>query len=236
MATIFFDIDGTLINTGGAGRIAFAETFRHLFGVEQISTDVAFAGRSDRAIAQDLMRVHGIDVTPENWLRFTTAFLPRLEQVLIHSAGEILPGVVELLDELSARNHVRIGLLTGNIAAGARAKLSHYRLFERFAFGGYGDDWTDRCDIAVAALEAAKTHLNGTWHEGRQLIVIGDTPADIQCARAIKAVAVGVATGGASREQLAEAKPDILLADLSDSRELLSLLTGGPLVGESGEV
>ncbi len=221
MITVLFDIDGTLIQTGGAGKIAFAETFRELFGIEQISSNVGFAGRSDRAIAEELMRTHGIEVTSQNWQRFTTAFLPRLEQVLPRSAGEVLPGVVELLDELATLPHVALGLLTGNIAAGARAKLSHYRLFERFRFGGYGDDWADRNDIAVAALQAARLHLNGTADRDDGVVVIGDTPADIRCARAINAYAVAVATGGATLDQLAAAEPDLLVADLTDSRDLL---------------
>jgi phosphoglycolate phosphatase-like HAD superfamily hydrolase len=167
------------------------------------------------------MAVHGIEVSPQNWQRFTTAFLPRLEQVLPRSTGEILPGVVKLLNELAALDHVTIGLLTGNIAAGARAKLSHFNLHERFLFGGYGDDWTDRCDIAVAALDAARLHLNGNGKSGEKVIVIGDTPADVRCARAINAYAVAVATGGATRDQLAASQPDLLLADLTESHELL---------------
>jgi phosphoglycolate phosphatase-like HAD superfamily hydrolase len=168
------------------------------------------------------MEVHGIAASPENWQLFTTAFLPRLEQVLPRSAGEILPGVVELLDELAALPHVSIGLLTGNIAVGARAKLSHYNLFERFHFGGYGDDWTDRCDIAVAALDAAKRHANGHGARNGKVVVIGDTPADVKCARAIDAYAVAVATGGATFDQLAACEPDLLLADLTDTEQLMA--------------
>lgn len=227
MTTVLFDIDGTLISTGGAGKVAFAETFNELFGITEICSNVGFAGRSDRAIAEELMRVHDIDVTPENWESFIRAFLPRLEQTLPRVPGSILPGVVELLDELAARQHVAIGLLTGNIAAGARAKLAYYQLLERFRFGGYGDDWTDRCDIAVAALQAAKQHLNGHGKLSDKVIVIGDTPADVRCARAINAYAVAVATGGATLEQLAASEPDLLLTDLTDSRELL--LQIGPI-------
>ncbi len=221
MAIVLFDIDGTLIQTGGAGKVAFAETFDELFGVTEISEIVGFAGRSDRAIAEELMRVHGVEVTPENWQRFTTAFLPRLERALPSLAGEVLPGVVSLLDNLASMNNVTIGLLTGNIAAGAKAKLSHYQLFDRFGFGGYGDDCTDRCDIAIAALQAARLHLNGDGASSEKVIVIGDTPADVRCARAINAYAVAVATGGATIEQLAAAKPDLLVADLTDNQELL---------------
>jgi phosphoglycolate phosphatase len=227
MNIVLFDIDGTLISTGGAGKIAFAETFHELFGIAEISANVGFAGRSDRAIAEELMLTHGIEASSANWLNFTTAFLPRLEAVLPRAKGEILPGVVELLDELAGLDHVALGLLTGNIAAGAKAKLSHYQLYERFAFGGFGDDWTDRNDIAVAALEAAHKHLNN-GAPGGEVIVIGDTLADVRCARAIGAHAVAVATGGATWEQLSASEPDLLIADLTDRAGLLQLLK--PLV------
>jgi phosphoglycolate phosphatase-like HAD superfamily hydrolase len=226
MTTILFDIDGTLINTGGAGKVAFARTFRELFGVNEIAANVGFAGRSDRAIAFELMETHGIEPSIDNWQQFTAAFLPQLERVLPQSRGEILPGVVELLDQIALVDHASLGLLTGNIALGAKAKLLHYQLYDRFCFGGYGDDWTDRSDIAIAALKAARAHPPGDSAPSGNVIVIGDTPADITCARAIDAYAVAVATGGASFEELRRAEPDLLLRDLTDSHELLRQIRG----------
>ena len=222
MATVLFDIDGTLITTGGAGRIAFADTFRELFDVEEICASVAFAGRSDRAIALDLMRLHGIEPSLQNWTRFIEAFLPRLEQALLTSSGSVLPGVLDLLDKLAALPQVSLGLLTGNIVQGAKAKLTRYGLYDRFSFGGYGDDCTDRCDIAAAAMRAARAHQNGTAPANGPVLVIGDTPADIQCARSIDAFAVAVATGGASYEELLAAEPDLLMRDLTTPAEILN--------------
>lgn len=229
MATVLFDIDGTLIHTAGAGHRAFADTFRTLFGIEKISSDVRFAGRSDRAIAEELMATHGVEASSENWLRFVKAFVPRLEEVLPQCQGMVLPGVVELLDHLKESDQIAIGLLTGNIAAGAQAKLSHYRLWDRFAFGGYGDDWVDRNDIAAAALAASRTYVaqsqdassGETNGESQRVIVIGDTPADVECARSIGAIAVAVLTGGVPREVLMATEPDLLLDDLSEIDDIL---------------
>lgn len=221
MITVLFDIDGTLIRTGGAGKFAFADTFREVFGVDEIGADVTFAGRSDRAIAQELMRTHAIEVTDAHWQRFVTAFVPRLERILPACQGAVLPGVLDLLDQLQGFEQVAVGLLTGNMAAGARAKLNHYQLTDRFHFGGFGDHWTHRNDIAHEALAAARRHwtnrTNGSASRPESVFVIGDTQADIVCARAIEAQVVAVATGGATRAELAELAPDFLFDDLSTS-------------------
>ena len=229
MNAVLFDIDGTLLQTGGAGRIAFAETFRELFSITEIAQEVAFAGRSDRAIAYELMNVHGIPSCDANWLAFVEAFLPRLHQSLVDCEGSILPGVIQLLDLLEELEFVSVGLLTGNIAEGARAKLSHYAIFDRFHFGGFGDDFFDRDDIAAAAFEAAASYVRQNHNhklEPQRVVVIGDTPADVKCARAIGAIAVGVATGGASWEELSATQPDVLLHDLNDPSEIAALLVG----------
>jgi len=228
MYAVLFDIDGTLLHTGGAGSQAFAETFDELFGVSEISSAVGFAGRSDRAIAEELMRVHEIDPSPENWQRFAAGYCARLGGVLARCKGHVLPGVLELLDGLEKMEHVAVGLLTGNIREGARAKLSHYGLFERFAFGGFGDHRTDRNDIAVDALQATHEYMqrsaNGQGYDIAGVMVIGDTPADIACARAIDACAVGTATGGADYNTLSATNPDLLLPNLSDPTEILAII------------
>jgi phosphoglycolate phosphatase-like HAD superfamily hydrolase len=229
MYAVLFDIDGTLIRTGGAGQLAFAQAFREEFGVEKLSGDVPFAGRSDRAIALDLMRLHAVPPTPDHWERFRACYLRHLPAALALRPGAVLPGVVEFIDALEAQGGVAQGLLTGNVSAGARAKLTHYRLAERFAFGGFGDVATDRAQIAAEALSAARRHvgrLTGVDGDGdlRGVMVIGDTEHDIRCARAIDAVAVGVPTGATPSAALAAEQPDILLDDLSDFRTLLEIV------------
>jgi len=226
---VLFDIDGTLVQTGGAGQLAFAEAFAAEFGVEWLSGAVPFAGRSDRAIATDLMRAHGVETSTENWARFQAAYLDRLPSALARRAGRVLPGVPELLDELDALVHPLCGLLTGNVRRGAQHKLTYYGLAERFDFGGFGDDVHDRCDIAAAALaEAERKYIarNGGGPDSRLagVMVIGDTVHDITCARSIGALAVAVPTGGSTREQLAAAQPDLLLDDLTDAKPLLDAI------------
>jgi phosphoglycolate phosphatase-like HAD superfamily hydrolase len=225
MHICFLDIDGTLVLTGGAGQTAFARTLAEEFGIDQIDRTVAFAGRSDRAIAMDLFRSHGVAPTVENWLRFCTGYLPRLEETLATHQGSVLPGVVTFLSTLAARGDVAMGLLTGNVREGARRKLGHYGLWHHFPFGGFGDEHTERCDIAAAALEAARQHLNGESHGG-QVIVIGDTVHDIQCGRSIGALCVAVPTGNTAVEALRAGEPDLLVDTLEDFAPILALLSG----------
>ncbi|HEX2477090.1 MAG TPA: HAD hydrolase-like protein [Lacipirellulaceae bacterium] len=225
MHICFLDIDGTLVLTGGAGQTAFARTLAEDFGVAEIDRTVAFAGRSDRAIAMDLFRSHGVAPTDENWLQFCAGYLPRLEETLATHQGSVLPGVVNLLSTLAARGDVALGLLTGNVREGARRKLGYYGLWHHFPFGGFGDEHTERCDIAAAALAAARLHLNGERHHG-QVIVIGDTVHDIDCGRSIGALCVAVPTGHTTAEALRAGEPDVLVHTLEDAAPILALLDG----------
>jgi phosphoglycolate phosphatase-like HAD superfamily hydrolase len=228
MYAVLFDIDGTLLQTGGAGQLAFAEAFASEFEVHELSGKVPFAGRSDRAIAFDLMRLHGVPAHEENWRRFRTRYLERLPASLQRRQGLVLPGVVALLDELESLDHPLLGLLTGNVEEGARHKLSYYGLSERFPFGGFGDQSDDRCQIAATALNEAqraaerRCHLNGDSLSG--VMVVGDTVHDITCARSIDAVAIAVTTGNTRKAELQSANPDLLLDDLSDPTPLLEIL------------
>jgi len=220
MYSVLFDIDGTLIESGGAGKNAFAAAFAELFQINEISSDVKFAGRSDRAIALELMKLHGVEPSPEHWHQFVETYLKLLETTLPECPGRVLPGVVELLDKLDSVEHVLPGLLTGNIKGGAARKLTQYGLADRFKYGGFGDVWNDRNDIAKEAFEQARFQARG---ELTGAMVIGDTVNDVTCARSIGAFAVAVATGGASREELQAAKPDLLLGDLTEVEELLAV-------------
>ena len=223
MHVCLFDIDGTLVNTGGAGSVAMGLAMATAFGMPDGSDGVAFAGRTDRAILGDLFELRGIEQTAANLERFRSAFLLHLSEHLPRKKGHVLPGVTELLDTLAPRSDVALGLLTGNMREGARHKLEHFGLFHHFAFGGYGDDHLDRSDVARLALAEAERHLGGDC-PGERTWVIGDTEQDVHCARAIGARVVAVATGPYLAEELAATRPDLLLDSLAESSRLLALL------------
>ncbi|MGH7170843.1 MAG: HAD family hydrolase [Gemmataceae bacterium] len=219
MHVCLFDIDGTLIASGGAGKAALEAALTEEFGIPHIIDKLQLSGRTDRAIVADLFRLHVIDDTPENHERLRDAYLRHLPNYL--HLGRVLPGIAELLTHLAARQDVAIGLLTGNVRAGAKVKLGFFGLYDYFAFGGYGDHHLDRDDVAREALAETRRRFNGSIQPER-IWVIGDTPLDIRCARSIGARAVAVATGWHSLAELAEHRPDVLLTDLSNPAPLLS--------------
>jgi phosphoglycolate phosphatase len=219
MHICLFDIDGTLIASGGAGKAALEAALAEEFGVPHILDKLQLSGRTDRAIIADLFRLHVIDDTPVNHERLIDAYLRHLPRYL--HAGRVLPGIAELLVHLDERPDVAVGLLTGNVRAGAKVKLGFFGLYDYFAFGGYGDHHLDRDDVAREALVEVRRLFNGTIRP-QSIWVIGDTPLDIRCARSIGARAVAVATGWHSLAELAAHQPDLLLADLSNPDLLLS--------------
>jgi phosphoglycolate phosphatase len=220
MNVCLFDIDGTLLSSGGAGKAAMEAALESEFGVPASSGGVPFSGRTDRAITQDLFQIHGIEWSATNWQRFLESYLSHLPICLAGHRGQILPGIADLLETIQGRDRFALGLLTGNVRDGARLKLGHYGLFDYFAFGGFGDHHLDRNDVAQEALTVIREQFNGSVNE---VWVIGDTPLDIRCARAIGAKAIAVATGSHSLEALAAADPDLLVPDFSDAAPLLAM-------------
>jgi phosphoglycolate phosphatase-like HAD superfamily hydrolase len=226
MTTAFlFDIDGTLILSGGAGSAAMLQTLAEEFGVPA-PQKVPMSGRTDRLIVRDLLQLHGIDWREENWRRFVGRYLRQLPRCLAERQGEVLPGIAPLLSKLADRDDAVVGLLTGNIRDGARIKLGHYGLYHYFPFGGFGDEHLDRNDVARSALAALGDFvgqalpLDNVW-------VIGDTPLDISCARAVGVRVAGVATGDYTANALADAGADLVLESLADAEPLLALCNGG---------
>jgi phosphoglycolate phosphatase len=222
MIACLFDIDGTLLASGGAGKAALESAFTEIFGIA-LRVQVPYSGRTDRAIARDLLGLHGVEPSLENWQSLLTGYLARLPATLTSHQGRVLPGILALLQVLQTRSDVAIGLLTGNVRAGARVKLGHFGLFEHFAFGGFGDHHFDRDDVAREALAAIHAHI-GTHVLPDRIWVIGDTPLDVRCARAIGAKVAAVATGSHSYEELVASAPELTVRDFSDPTPFLDLL------------
>lgn len=227
-----FDIDGTLLNTGGAGQLAMERALEAEFGVKGPYHDIPSAGRTDKAITTDLFAFHNMRLSQSEWDRFLAAYFRVLPQTLAERIGLVLPGIVDLLNALAERGDVALGLLTGNFRRGAQLKLQHYDIHAHFEFGGFGDDHFDRDDVARAALKDTIRFLRREVNPA-DVWVIGDTPSDIKCAHAIGARAIAVATGIYSQDQLNSAGPDYLFDNFSEHQTFVSLLeTSGELSTE----
>lgn len=220
---LLFDIDGTLLTSGGAGERALRQAVRERFGVEDDLKAVEIAGRTDSGIARQILRKYEITETPEAITGFLDAYLHYLSRYLPETPGRLLPGIIPLLDSLRGRAGVVLALLTGNLERGAELKLTHYGVWHYFEFGAYADDHHDRNELGHFARRRA-TAKHGLEFSPEQIFVLGDTPHDIACARAIGAKALAVATGGSSRERLAEHAPDFLFDDLGDLPAVLQAL------------
>ena len=216
-----FDIDGTLVSSDGAGKAAMEAGLASAFGVKDGFADIRYSGRTARAIACDLFRRYRIEESLFE-LGVLRSGVPGPPPGLPGSTPRPRPSGRPVLagSVLGGRDDVLLGLITGNPRAAARIKLTHFGLFHHFTVGGFGDTHLHRDDVAREAMAAVRQRLGGPWN-GRNVWVIGDTPLDIQSARAIDARAAVVATGWYSLDQLQAAGPDLLLPDLSDPSRLL---------------
>jgi phosphoglycolate phosphatase-like HAD superfamily hydrolase len=219
---LLFDIDGTLLTSGGAGEKALRLGFRDRFGIDDDLTKVEIAGRTDSGIARVMLAAHGLPETTENLARFFDGYLHHLALQLPIQQGALLPGVLPLLDALRQRDDIVLALLTGNLERGAKLKLTHYGLWHYFQFGAFADDHHDRNALGPFARARARER-HGREFPPERIFVLGDTPHDIACARAIGARAVAIATGKYSATELAAHAPDFLLADASDIDAVLKI-------------
>ena len=211
---VLFDIDGTLVHTGGAGLKAFAKVFASEFGTVDGFERLKFAGRTDMGLVREFFGFHQIAPTPQNFQRFFEHYVFWLDHILRDSKPELCPGVWEFIRELQALPQAPLlGLLTGNIRLGAEIKLRHFNLWDVFQTGAFADDHEQRDRIAAVAHQRGSRVL-GEALRGDQVLVIGDTPHDIRCARAIGAKALAVATGGAKLRELEMHQPDWAIPDL----------------------
>lgn len=221
---IFFDIDGTLIETGGAGRSAFRKAVCETLDVNEDLRHISFAGATDLGLFHALCATHSRTTTPELEKRFFNLLHKHLEQTLNADRVELLPGVRDLLEHLAECPGVELALLTGNAATCARLKLAPHDLNRFFAFGAFGDEHALRADIARCAQQRARERLgdNVGCH------VVGDTPQDIAAARAIGAPCLAVATGRYTAEELAAASADAVFHDLTQIHAIVDCLCVEP--------
>ena len=234
---VLFDIDGTLVLTGGAGIRAMNRACEELVGHEQALAGIPVAGRTDRIILSDVVARAGQAWHDGLLEELRDRYISNLREEIerpgrtqsFESLGPrggvkaVMPGIRELLDILDARDDVFLGLLTGNFGAGARIKLEHFDLWRYFRCGAFGDDAADRNALVPFALERART-CGLPDIAFTDILVVGDTPHDVACARAVGAVPVGVATGGFSVADLRASGADVVFQDLGDPDGFLALL------------
>jgi len=225
--TILFDIDGTLVLTGGAGGRAMTMAFDEVFAVPNAFEGIPMAGRTDAWILNDAAAAHGIPPDSPDLPRFRQAYIRylaiELEKPGVARKG-LMPGVRELLDALAPRDDVYLALLTGNYEAGARIKLEYFDLWRYFPCGAFGDDAPHRNVLVPKALTRVEA-CGGLTFSPADAVVIGDTPLDVGCAAFAGARSLAVATGNHSVDELRAAGADFVLQDLSDTAAVLHTLT-----------
>jgi phosphoglycolate phosphatase len=223
---VLFDIDGTLVLTGGAGLRAMNRACAELVGHADALSGIPVAGRTDRIILSDVLQRSGRELDEEMLVYLRDRYVDNLREEIQHDGRgvkAVMPGIRELLDTLDDRHDVFMGLLTGNFEAGAKIKLEHFGLWRYFQCGAFADDAADRNALVPFALERARgCGLPDLAAE--HILVVGDTPHDIACAHAVSAIGVGVATGGFTVDELRDAGADVVFEDLGNHAAFLRLL------------
>jgi len=225
MKLLLFDVDLTLINTGGVGRKAMMRAFEELFGGSNGLKKVSFAGRTDVAIFKDGLKNRGVEWSLDKETEFRSRYLNYLQAEIEkpNPSKHVEPGIPELLSLLAERNDVTLALLTGNWREGAKIKLSHFDLFHFFHFGAFADDSEFREELPGIAYDRFRG-ITDSDISSKNVYVIGDTPRDVACARPFGATAIAVATGLFSYSELEEAEPDHLFRDLSNPHEFMHVI------------
>ncbi len=223
---VLFDIDGTLLSSQGAGGRALKGALREVFGKFGPTNDYSFAGRTDPQIVLDLMGRLGFEE------RFIRERMPQVFEVYLQRLGEeirkgppptLFPGVLPLLEELKRDERAILGLLTGNIEGGARIKLRALNLEGYFSIGAYGSDAEERNRLPLIALKRAKEEFDDHL-EGEDMVIIGDTPLDVECAQGVGACSIAVATGVVRKERLEASGADYLFDDFREYHRVMEAI------------
>jgi len=220
---VLWDIDGTLISSGGAGERALVTALREKFGIVGTLEDIELAGRTDPWIAKKVLAKFSVPQTQENISSYLDGYLKSLPAEMDNPQARTLPGVTKILTTLKDRRDVAQGLLTGNLRQGAKIKLSHHKLWAHFSFGAFADDSETRDELGPHAVRRACAH-HSVEFSAERVFVIGDTPHDIACGKIIGARTIGVATGRFSVDELQSSQTTAVFSTLSDTEAVLQSL------------
>lgn len=227
MKLLLFDIDGTLMDSGGAGTRALEAAFKDVLGLDAAISGwprIPLAGKTDPQIIREVMHKHGLSFSHDLSESILFVYLNHLSREIEGNGKSVKPYIFKALDALSSHEGIAIGLLTGNIETGARIKLSSLGLMDYFKFGAYGSDQEDRNLLLPEAVSRFRA-MRGINVEYADCIVIGDTPRDVECAKIHGARALAVATGPYSVSELISTEADAVVEDLGET---------GPLFGLAG--
>ena len=223
---VLFDIDGTLVLTGGAGVRAMNRALADAFGHAEGLDGIPVAGRTDWAILADAVRRFGRSLDGATLANLRDSYVTNLAEEILHPGQgpkAVLPGVRDILEQLERRDDVLVGLVTGNFEEGARVKLGHFDLWRYFRCGAYGGDAADRNALVPFAVERARA-CGLPEIADADVLVVGDTPHDVMCAQVAGATAVAVATGSSTLEELRATGADVVFEDLGDTEAFLRVV------------
>jgi phosphoglycolate phosphatase len=219
---ILFDIDNTLLYTGGAGGLAMNLAFQEMFRINDGFAKIEFSGRTDLYIFSEGLRLHGITGGHQTHLEeFLRRYHLHLERTLAERKGHLMPGFPQLLESLAQRDGMRIGLATGNFSQAAWMKVKHYGIKQYFSGGVFGEASLERSEMVRSGIEAIATAI-----APEEVLVIGDTPHDVSSALDNGHTAVGVATGNFTVDQLRESGARMVFRDFSGWQAAAARLSG----------
>jgi phosphoglycolate phosphatase-like HAD superfamily hydrolase len=225
---LLFDIDGTLMLSGGAGFRAMERAIEARYGIVGATDGIVPDGKTDGLILREVLRARGLAADDEDAAvaELMVAYEPLLAEEMSDSPARLMPGTVVLLEAFAESDGILLGVLTGNFERAARIKLDRFGLNRFFAFGAFGSDHEERDLLPPVAVARAEEHAGRQIGLGRHVLVIGDTPRDVNCALANDATAIGVASHNHSVDELEAAGAHIVFPDLTDTAAVLAALTG----------
>lgn len=223
MKYILFDIDGTLIDSGGAGTRSLDLAFEEVFSIQSAFKNISLAGKTDMQILKEGLALYRIDRLNGSIPAFFDTYIKHLRRNIGNNKGHVKPGIRKALEVLKSDKNFILGLLTGNVREGAMLKLGNFGLHSYFVAGAFGDDSEDRNKLLPLAVEKLY-EMNSLRVDFRDCVVVGDTPRDIECSKPYGALSLAVATGPYPSDVLKDAGADIVFEDLSDTDKFISSL------------